>query len=257
MQHMVLVGLTLLALVVLLGFVVLGAWQLERGREKTALVEASNQRADARALGVREMVGLLGTRTDSASDAELRFRRVRLDGQWAGDQSILLDNRTERGVAGYHVYTPLRLADGPVMLVNRGWRAWTPDRRIPHDTAIESKRVSIEGNLAVPRQDVLVLGSAGYDDAVQSFPLLVQRIELEKLQARVGRPIVPMLVLLDPNAADGYARNWQAFLGIPPERHHGYAVQWFLLATTVAVVYVILLIRHLRRQSPRGTSDVD
>ena len=46
------------------------------------------------------------------------------------------------------------------------------------------------------------------------------------------------LVLLDPGEPDGYVRNWAA-PGFPPMRHIGYAVQWFALALTLAVIYVV------------------
>ena len=46
------------------------------------------------------------------------------------------------------------------------------------------------------------------------------------------------LVLLDPGEADGYVRNWSA-PGFPPIRHIAYAVQWFALALTLAVIYLV------------------
>jgi surfeit locus 1 family protein len=51
------------------------------------------------------------------------------------------------------------------------------------------------------------------------------------------------LVLLDPGEPDGYVRNWSA-PGFPPMRHLGYAVQWFALALTLAVIYVVTNLRR-------------
>jgi cytochrome oxidase assembly protein ShyY1 len=50
-------------------------------------------------------------------------------------------------------------------------------------------------------------------------------------------------ILLDPAAADGYVRNW-APPGFPPMRHVGYAVQWFGLALTLAVIYAVTNFRR-------------
>jgi cytochrome oxidase assembly protein ShyY1 len=52
------------------------------------------------------------------------------------------------------------------------------------------------------------------------------------------------LVLLDPGEPDGYARNWSA-PGFPPMRHIAYAVQWFALALTLAVIYVVTNLRRV------------
>ena len=51
------------------------------------------------------------------------------------------------------------------------------------------------------------------------------------------------LVLLDPGEPDGYVRNWSA-PGFPPMRHIGYAVQWFALALTLLVIYVVTNLRR-------------
>jgi cytochrome oxidase assembly protein ShyY1 len=55
-------------------------------------------------------------------------------------------------------------------------------------------------------------------------------------------------LLLDPQDPDGYARDWRPG-GMTPERHFGYAVQWFGLALTVIVVYVVLLVRNRKKSS--------
>jgi surfeit locus 1 family protein len=55
------------------------------------------------------------------------------------------------------------------------------------------------------------------------------------------------LVLLDAGDPDGYLRQWHA-PGFPPMRHVAYAVQWFGLALTLAVIYVVT---NLRRDTGR------
>jgi surfeit locus 1 family protein len=53
-------------------------------------------------------------------------------------------------------------------------------------------------------------------------------------------------VLLDAGEPDGYLRQWQA-PGFPPIHHIGYAVQWFGLALTLFVIYIVTNLR----ESPR------
>jgi surfeit locus 1 family protein len=55
------------------------------------------------------------------------------------------------------------------------------------------------------------------------------------------------LVLLDPGEPDGYVRDWSP-PGFPPIRHIGYAVQWFALALTLFILWVVT---NLRRPGDR------
>ena len=59
-------------------------------------------------------------------------------------------------------------------------------------------------------------------------------------------------MLLDPGAPDGFERDWRPALGFGPERHLGYAVQWFAFAL-VAVVMLIAL--NLRPAPPEEERD--
>ena len=70
----------------------------------------------------------------------------------------------------------------------------------------------------------------------------------ERLAAILGYPLRPSLILLEPEAPGGYRRDWQPrFGGFGPERHRGYAVQWFALAATLVILY---LAAHARRSPP-------
>ena len=61
-----------------------------------------------------------------------RFKRIAVAGSWDAAHQFLLDNRSHGGLPGYEVLTPLQLADGRVLLVDRGWVAFTGSRaRLP------------------------------------------------------------------------------------------------------------------------------
>ncbi len=48
--------------------------------------------------------------------------------------------------------------------------------------------------------------------------------------------------MLDEGQPDGFVRDWRP-PGMTPEKHVGYAIQWFGLATTVAVTWLVLSFR--------------
>ena len=63
-------------------------------------------------------------------DGVEEWQPVSMRGVWLADRTILIDNRVHGGRPGYHVMTPLRLDDGEVVLVRRGWVAVGPDRSV-------------------------------------------------------------------------------------------------------------------------------
>ena len=76
-------------------------------------------------------MALPGPDTDIA-DAE--YRHVSLSGEFLHDKEILLGARSLNDNTGYHVVTPFRLAEGRVILVDRGWIPLdrkTADKRAP------------------------------------------------------------------------------------------------------------------------------
>jgi cytochrome oxidase assembly protein ShyY1 len=75
---------------------------------------------------------------------------------------------------------------------------------------------------------------------VAAFP---NHAELAQLLGESSWTKAADLVLLDPAEPDGYVRNWAA-PGFPPMRHFGYAVQWFALALTLFVIYVVTNLRR-------------
>ena len=100
---------TLPALLVLVG---LGTWQLGRLQWKNDLID----RFEARVAAPPMVVPANGVATES-----FEFRQLELKGSFLHEKEILLTGRTYEGNAGFHVVTPFELADGRVILINRGW----------------------------------------------------------------------------------------------------------------------------------------
>ncbi|MET0210901.1 MAG: SURF1 family protein [Variovorax sp.] len=105
----------LLALAAFAGLVALGTWQLERRAWKHDLIA----RVDARvhAAPVAPPARERWSRVDAASD---EYRHVRTSGVFLHDRETLVQAVTALG-SGFWVMTPLRTADGTLVLVNRGF----------------------------------------------------------------------------------------------------------------------------------------
>ena len=61
--------------------------------------------------------------------------------------------------------------------------------------------------------------------------------------------LTPRVLRLDPDLPMGYARDLEVLANtLPPERHLGYAVQWFALSAAVLVIALLLTLRARRRR---------
>jgi surfeit locus 1 family protein len=201
----------------------LGTWQLNRAGEKQALFDDFAAGGDPIALDASSP-GLDGLR---------RYTPVQATGRFLGARQFLLDNMVEDGQAGYRVLTPLLLADGVGVLVDRGWipRDFSTDVAPVIDVPAEPRTVS--GKLdRLPRPGIQLETTLA-----PGWPKVVQFPSHDELSIALGLQLVPGLVLLDPDQPDGFRREWRPS-DFGPERHIGYAVQWFALAITLVVLYL-------------------
>ena len=229
--------MTLLSIALCLAFIRLGEWQWDRGMRRQAEWDGFARGADAPVT--------LGTQSLRSF---ARFRRVSVSGDWDADRQFLIDNRSHGGLPGYEVLTPLKLSDGRVLLVDRGWVPFTGSRAHPPEIRINrTTPVALTGRLDNVPVGGLALGHAApTSDAkwpkVTSFPTLAE------LGAALGEPVEPWMLLLDPASPDGYVRDWQP-PGLSPLRHWSYAIQWWGFAVTLVIIWGIM---STRRQEPRA-----
>lgn len=215
-------ALLMLALLVSAGF-----WQLGRAEVKRAMVVERVYRGDKEPLFLEPGVAA------SATLEGLRQRRASAAGRYRTDIQYLLDNRIHKQVAGYHVLTPFRLQGSDLhLLVNRGWLPVGADRGQLPDIAVAEQAVLEQGIIAAPPATGLTLGATGYDD--EGWPRVVQSVDLARIQEQLGSPLLPFVLRLSPASEHGYLRDWRIRTGLTPERHMGYAVQWFAMAVVLA-----------------------
>lgn len=217
----------------------LGFWQLGRAGESRAAAE----RFDA-------ALALPASRLRTADDADdtLRYRKVASTGRYVPDRQILLDNIVRGGVAGYYVLTPFAPDDGgPWVIVNRGWVPADFDRTVLPDITVDGRLRSIDGLLDRLPSPGLRLGEQPVEERdapvrVRNFPTM------ESLAHALGRPLYAYQLLLDAGRPDGFARDFPA-PGLAPERHIGYAVQWWLFGTIAGGAAIVIGARVLRRRA--------
>lgn len=218
---------SLAVLILVLLFQALGAWQLRRADEKTALMQNRNLKTAEPALMIAP--------NEVLTEAH-RFRRVVVTGHYDADHQILLDNQIHNQQAGYHVLTPLTLTDNSThLLINRGWIPLGPNRNILPDVSPPQTSVRISG--IVDRFPAVGFKLKGGEIPSEGWPTRVLRLEQGPLENRLGYPLMSYQILLDESLADGYLRDWRT-PDLAPEKNRGYALQWFIFALVTVIIYL-------------------
>jgi len=202
------IALAVVAVLVATTCVLLGRWQLDR---------LSQRRARNAVLAARLALPPLAVRRDLSADSA-RQRRVVADGVYDFAAERTWPGRSFQGTPGVALVTPLRLSDGSVVLVDRGWVPSPDAFHVDHTRYREPDTASVTGIALIPprgRGDVDVSG------------------------------FVPFVIQLEgPDPSSGLPRRWPppAFDDGP---HLSYAIQWFSFAL-IALVGTAGLIRKGR-----------
>ena len=198
------VTLGVVAIVVAAGCVRLGIWQLDR---------LSQRRARNAVLAARLALPPLPVRRGVTADSA-RQRRVVAQGVYDFSAERTWPGRSFQGTPGVALVTPLRLADGSAVLVDRGWVPSPDAFHVDHGLYREPDTATVTGIALIPprgRGDVAVAGF---------LPFVIQ--------------------LESPDPTAGLPRRWP-----PPALDNGphlaYAIQWFSFALIALVGTAVLL----------------
>jgi cytochrome oxidase assembly protein ShyY1 len=239
-------GFAALALLLAAIMVGLGDWQLHRYHERAAINDRIAAGGSGRPVPISQVLAApagTGSRVGPAPSAGTEWSRVQLVGRYDQRHETLARGRTVEGSVGYEVLTPLVLADGTAVLVDRGWVP-PPDGGAlvkPDVPAAPSGEVAVVGPLRRPE--------SGADRPAQGS---VRRIS----PARLGLPYPTYggYVMLDEQtpAAD------KRLTPVPPETENawqnaGYVVQWWAFAALTLFGYGYMARReaHPRPEHPQ------
>jgi surfeit locus 1 family protein len=232
-----LAALAFLAFAVFCGFVALGTWQVERRAWKLDLIERVDARAHAAPVDAPSPAAW--PQVDAARD---EYRRVRLSGTFLHDRETLVMASTVVGT-GFWVLTPLRAADGSLVMINRGFVP--PEQRDPASRG------------GVPTGPVTVTGFLRMSERNGFFPRRNDPAanrwfsrELPAIAAARGLgTVAPYFVDADAGPPGTWPVGGLTVIAFP-NSHFVYAVTWYGLALMVALAagYVARDERRLRRR---------
>lgn len=229
----------------------LGSWQLKRGQSKQALLD---QHAAAI---ISEPLTNLNVLLDTPSDLSTwQYKPTKLRGQFQHQYTFLLDNQIFEGKVGYHVLTVFQTGveeeDNTAVLVNRGWipigssRNAKPEIPTPQS---HNSGVVINGYLNKGYTNPLIKNPLESPEI--QWPLSVQTIDFNLFSNLINQKLLPGIVVLEsphelPLQPIPAPNTW-----LTPERHYGYAVQWYSLA---GLLWLLILINYWRSNGRKKQS---
>ena len=245
--------LVVLALLVLM--VNLGLWQLRRLDERQDEIALLQARQRAPVADVRGVVP-----TDAEADGPeieaVEFRSVTATGEYDTDETVLVANRSLDGVPGAWVLTPLRLDDGSVVAVNRGFIGYSEsgDLEAPDPPGGD---VTVHGLVRASEER----GVFGPTDPDEGHLDQLARADIARYDAQLPYDLLPAYVQLErstppePGANPTAVSELPALVALgPPELDEGphlsYAIQWFIFGLIAFVGYPLLL-RRVAQQEGR------
>ena len=232
------IGFHLLVVGAMIAMVNLGFWQLRRLDERKAFNTTVEARYDAEPRPIDDVL------TAGAEPGDLEWTPVTVTGTYQPDETMRIVNRSQNGFAGDNIVVPLELADGRLVLVNRGFLPLGLD--LP---PVADGEVAVTGRLR-PSQ---VRRTGQLSDPEQGELVEAQRVDIERLAPQLDGEVLPMYV--------------DRFESTPPEpvdlepvikpdlsegSHLSYAVQWFIFTIAVAVGWVLAVRKSSRTRRRVG-----
>lgn len=221
----------LLLAVLLPTFVSLGMWQWNKAETKLALQTERDMHSRLTPVPL----------PDDLPDAGLlRNHRLAVRGTYDAAHQVLIDNRLHQGVAGYHVVTPLRLAESDrYVLINRGWLPAPADHRERPEAPVPMGEIEVTGVAVMPTERFFNL----VPQPTSGWEPVWQNLDMDRFRDLLPGHVHGMVIQLDPHAPDGFGREWPR----PDERierHRSYALQWFGFAIASLGIWLFLLLRR-------------
>ncbi|GAA3745097.1 SURF1 family protein [Leifsonia bigeumensis] len=197
----------------------LGTWQLARRAEAHAAIVKIDENYDSSPAPLATLLPAL----DSFEDSQ-EWTQVELRGEYLADDQLLVRTRPLGGNPGFEVLVPLRLEDGSVFVVDRGWVAVGSTQDAPDVVpAAPAGPVTVVARLK-PGEPELA-GRTAPDGQIAT-------IQLDDIATRLGLPTYTGAYGLMVSESPAPPERPVALPKPPRDEgpHLSYAFQWYVFA---------------------------
>ncbi len=230
------VGLVLAALA-FVTLISLGNWQVRRLHWKEALLASVEQQLQAPPITLAE--------AEALPRSEIEYRPIEVTGRFEHNRERHFF-ATYQGQSGYYVYTPLRLADGRAIFVNRGFVPFDMKDAATRQEGQVTGTVTVTG-LARDRLDEKPSFAVPENDIAQNIFYWKDIDAMAQSTGLSAGEVVPFFVDADdaPNPG-GLPVGGVTRISFPND-HLQYAITWYGLAATLAIIVGLLAYRGWRK----------
>jgi len=220
-------------LLVQLGLNELGFWQISRAQEKQKIL---NKLANSDVLVLTSLKLVNREQVDN-------FAKVQLNTSLMMPKNLLIESKIQNGKLGYHVLNLLKdESSNKIFLVNRGWVEGKANRQELPYVRLPANAWQVKGRLYQINPGVLSSKAEIENHGkILRLPILDSHT-LELLAAHFKLPIEPYILRLDSDGSDVYEIDWE-WVSMKPEKHLGYAFQWFALSLTFLLASLYVLVK--------------
>ena len=262
--------ITLVCVVIMFG---LGFWQLERKAEKDSRLDQIAERQSGQAYSLSELMLLANAQSEYSQSEDIQDYPVQVTGEADLNRLFYIDNKINEGRVGFEVVIPVRvdtqltprvpseanLYEQTYILVNLGWirgsgiRGELPAISETDLSLISGTNTLFRGVVKYPSNNAMVSET---NKAFGDFPALLQQLDLtraaEHLQLSSDKRLLPFIINIDKNPQTEFVREWQPVV-MAPEKHLGYAAQWFGLGIAALTIYLLSLMKLLHSKNNKET----
>ena len=219
-------GFIVLILTIVAICVGLGTWQMARLQEKEALIARIAERAQLPAVSLPMADEWVGFDPDVWD-----FRHTSVTGSFRNDQTILVfttlsQPRGRQEGPGYWVMTPLVMADGGVVWINRGFVPVGLGPNFTDGGSVADGEVTVSGILRRPERSGMF--TPGIERA-KRIDYVRDPERFAMISDKTLTPVLPAYIDQEAGAEGALPQGGETVFDIP-NRHFEYALTWYGLA---------------------------
>jgi len=213
----------------------LGIWQLDRQGQRRAQNAAYLVQISAAPL-------LLSGMELPAAPAELVDRQASVQGRYDFSQQLILVQQSYQGRPGAHLVTPLLIEGSETaVLINRGW--------IPAAAVDSGELAPYDRPAQQPVEGVIQLSQTldrGRESIVDGPQQQWYRVDIAAIQEQMPYELLPIYLLESPPPTyqEELPYRIEQEIDLSDGPHLGYAAQWFLFSTILALGYLRFVSTH-------------
>jgi surfeit locus 1 family protein len=227
-------SMLVLSLSLFLLFMDLGFWQIHRAQEKKNIITTHQMQQNLNPVLWRPNPKL-----------PVPYERIQLKGRYVS-QTFLLDNQHHQHQFGYDVLSPFELNDGSVVLIDRGWVEGDRSRRVFPKVLVPKNLIQLEGSVYFPSKKQWVLGPIL--EKKENNTLILECFDEQLVSQLLQKTVYPFIIRLDEKDIHGFIREWE-LVTMPPQRHLAYALQWFVMAFVILIIFLALNLKKKNEET--------